>query len=50
MHFDLDQTIALTGLAASTFDIERKTPRRIAARLGFGKTCKPFADRRKAPV
>ena len=47
MHFDFDDPITLTGFTASAFDIEGKTSGRIAARFGFGQTCKPFADRGK---
>ena len=47
VHLDLDDTIALAGLAAPALDVEGEAARRIAARLGFGKLREPFADRRE---
>ena len=38
VHLDLDDAIALTGLAAPTLDVETEPPGLIAARLGFGQT------------
>ncbi len=45
MHLDLDQTIALAGLAAPAFDVERKATGLVAAGFGFRQACKPVADR-----
>ena len=45
VHFNFDHPITLAGLAAPTFDIKRKTPRFIPARLGLGQTSEPIADR-----
>ena len=35
MHFHLDQTVTLTGLATTTLDIETETPGFVTARTGF---------------
>ena len=45
MHFDLDDAVTLTGLASSAFDVERKTPRFVTARLGFRQAREPVTDR-----
>ena len=47
MHLDLDDAIALAGLAAAALDVERKASRLIAARFRFRQTREPFADRRE---
>ncbi len=47
VHLDLDDAVALTGLAASALHIEREAARLITARLGFRQTRKPVADRRE---
>ena len=47
VHFNLDDAIALAGFAASALDVERETPRCIAARFSVWQSSKPFADRRK---
>ena len=49
VHLDLDDTVALTGLAAPAFDVEREPPGLIAARLGLGQARKPIADRGEGP-
>src|SRR5205085_746017 len=48
MHLDLDDAVALAGLAAPAFDVEREAARQIAARLGLREAGKPVADRREA--
>ncbi len=48
MHLDLDDAVALAGLAAPALDVEREASRRIAARLGFRQLREPFADRRES--
>ena len=45
VHLDLDHTVALTGLAAAALDVKAETPGLVPARLGFGQTGKPVADR-----
>jgi len=47
VHLDLDDAVALAGLAAAALDVEREAPGLIAARLGFGEAGEPFADRRE---
>ena len=47
MHLDLDDAVALAGLAAAALDVERETARLVAARLGLGQAGKPVADRRE---
>ena len=37
VHLDLDDAVALAGLAAPALHIEGEAPRRIAARLGLGQ-------------
>src|SRR5207237_342043 len=48
VHLDLDDAVALAGFAAPALDVERKPPRQVAARLGFGQPGKPVADRGEA--
>ena len=45
VHLDLDQTVALAGLAAATLDVEAEPAGAIAAGLGFRQTGEPVADR-----
>src|ERR1700746_145510 len=45
VHLDLDDAVALAGLAAPTLDIEREAPGRIAALLRFRESREPVADR-----
>src|SRR6202035_1910846 len=47
VHLDLDDAVALAGLAAAALDVEREPPGLVAARLGFGQAGEPFADRRE---
>ena len=47
VHLDLDDAVALAGLAAAALDVEGKPPGLVAARLGFGEAGEPFADRRE---
>ena len=47
VHFDLDQTVALTGLAAPALDVEAEAPRRVTASAGFGHLSKQFPQRGK---
>ena len=49
MHLDLDQPVALAGLAAPTLDVERETPGLVAARPRLGQLGKPLADGREGP-
>src|SRR6202011_2662227 len=45
VHLDLDQAIALAGLAPPALDVEREPPRPIAARLGLRQASEPVPDR-----
>src|SRR3984893_710539 len=45
VHLDLDDAVALAGLAAAALDVEREPPGLVAARLGLGQASEPFADR-----
>lgn len=45
MHFNLDDTVALTGLAASPFDVETESPRCVTPRPCLLGTGKQLADR-----
>ena len=45
MHLDLDDTVALTRLAAPALDVKAEASGLVPARLGFGQTGKPVADR-----
>src|SRR5215470_4242257 len=47
VHLDLDDTVALAGLAPPAFDIEGEPPGVVAARLGFGQPREPLPDRRE---
>ena len=47
VHLDLDDAVALAGLAAAALDVEGEAPGLVAARLGFGQAGEPFADRRE---
>src|SRR5690606_38743435 len=47
MHLDLDQPVALTGLAPAPLDVEAETTGFIPARLRLGQPGKPVADRGK---
>ena len=44
MHLDLDDAVALAGLAAPAFDVEGEAAGLVAARLGLGQLGEPFAD------
>src|SRR5690606_35433607 len=47
VHLDLDHAVALARLAAPALDVEGEAAGFIAARLRFGKSGKPVADRRE---
>src|SRR6202012_4908314 len=47
VHLDLDDAVALAGLAAAALDVEGEAPGLVAARLRFGQAGEPFADRRE---
>jgi hypothetical protein len=47
VHLDLDDAVALAGLAAAALDVEREAARLVAACLGFRQAGEPFADRRE---
>ena len=47
VHLDLDDAVALAGLAAAALDVEREAAGLVAARLGFRQAGEPFADRRE---
>ena len=47
VHLDLDDAVALAGLAAAALDVEGEAPGLVAARLGFRQAGEPFADRRE---
>src|SRR6202012_4031760 len=47
VHLDLDDAVAVAGLAAAALDVEGKAPGLIAACLGLGEASEPFADRRE---
>ena len=47
MHLDLDDAVALAGLAAAALDVEGEAAGLVAARLGFRQAGEPFADRRE---
>ena len=44
VHLDLDDAVALAGLAAPALDVEAEAARGIAARLGFRQFGEPVAD------
>src|SRR5690606_2981208 len=45
VHLDLDQAVALAGLAAAALDVEAEPARAIAPRLGLRQLREPVADR-----
>ena len=45
VHLDLDDAVALAGLAAAALDVEGEAAGLVAARLGLGQAGEPFADR-----
>ena len=47
VHLDLDDAVALAGLAAPALDVEGEAARLVAARLGLGQAREPVADRRE---
>ena len=47
VHLDLDDAVALAGLAAAALDVEGEAPRLVAARLGFRQVGEPVADGRE---
>src|ERR1700722_3765219 len=49
MHLNPYDAVALTRLAASTLDVERKTPRSIPTHPRFRQLREQFPDRRKKP-
>src|SRR5688500_366980 len=48
VHLDLDDAVALAGLAAAALHVEGEAARLVAARLGFGQAGEPVADRRES--
>lgn len=44
MHFDFEQAVTRTRLAAAALDIERETARAVAARLGIRRLGEQIAD------
>src|SRR6478672_7177976 len=44
MHLDLDDAVALAGLATPALDVEREAAWLVAAHLGLGEFGEPFAD------
>ncbi|MGH9174093.1 MAG: excinuclease ABC subunit UvrA, partial [Vicinamibacterales bacterium] len=49
VHLDLDDAVALAGLAAPALHVEREAAGLIAARLGLGEPCEPVANGREGP-
>jgi hypothetical protein len=47
VHLDLDDAVALAGLAAAALDVEGEAARLVAARLGLRQAGEPVADRRE---
>ena len=47
VHLDLDDAVALAGLAAAALDVEGEAAGLVAARLRLGQAGEPFADRRE---
>ena len=47
VHLDLDDAVALAGLAAAALDVEGEAAGLVAARLGFRQAGEPVADRRE---
>src|SRR6185436_4001881 len=46
-HLDLDDAVALAGLAAAALDVEREAAGLVAARLRLRQAGEPLADRRE---
>ena len=49
VHLDLDDAIALTGLAAPALDVEAEPAGLVPARFRFRQTGEPVTDRRECP-
>src|SRR5690606_4494803 len=49
VHLDLDQAVALAGLAAATTHVEAEASRRVAARTRLGHLGEQLAQRREQP-
>ena len=47
VHLDLDDAVALAGLAAAALDVEGEAARLVAARLRLGQAGEQLADRRE---
>src|SRR3546814_8711641 len=47
VHLDLDDAVALAGLAAATLHVEGEAARLVAAGVGFRQAGEPVADRRE---
>ena len=47
VHLDLDDAVALAGLAAAALDVEGEAAGLVAARLGLRQAGEPVADRRE---
>ncbi len=47
VHLDLDDAVALAGLAAAALDVEREAAGAVAARLRLRQAREPLADRRE---
>ena len=47
VHLDLDDAVALAGLAAAALDVEAEAAGLVAARLRLGQAGEPLADRRE---
>src|SRR5882724_3706356 len=47
VHLDLDDAVALAGLATAAFDVEGEAPGLVAALGRFGELGEPVADRRE---
>src|SRR5688572_18456311 len=45
VHLDLDDAVALAGLAAAALDVEGEAAGLVAARFGLGQAGEPLADR-----
>ena len=50
VHLDLDDAVALAGLAAAALDVEGEAPRLVAARLASGRPANQSRIGVKAPV
>ena len=44
MHFNLDNTVTATVLAAASLDIKAETPLLVTAGLGIRRSCKQITD------